>query len=116
MIAESSLALPGFVYTSVSDRHFFYAKFFLRFLSWHFFWGGISALDFFYLSALLECCLSVLAESRGRRIILLLFVSHSISKNPKTFAYHHTLHFALCIVLALDFLLGLHIGKFAFII
>ena len=62
----------------------------------------ISALEFFYLSALLEYYLSVLAESRGCRIILLLFVSHFISKNPKTFAYHNALHFALCIVLALD--------------
>ena len=59
---------------------------------------GISALDLFYLSYLLECCLSVLAESRGCRIILLL------SKNPKIFAYHHALHFAFCIVLALDLL------------
>ena len=25
----------------------------------------------------------------------MLFVSHFISKNPKTFAYHHALHFAL---------------------
>ena len=62
----------------------------------------IRALEFFYLSDFLECCLGVLAESRGRRIILLIFVSHSISKNPKTFAYHHALHFALRIVLALD--------------
>ena len=59
---------------------------------------------FFYLSALLECCLGVLVESRGRRIILFLFVSHFISKNPKTFAYHHALHFSFCIVLALDLL------------
>ena len=65
---------------------------------------GISALDLFYLSALLECCLSVLARSGGCRIILLLFVSHFISKNPKTFAYHHALHFAFCIVIALDLL------------
>ena len=65
---------------------------------------GISALDFFYLSALLEFCLSVLVEYAGCRIILLLFVSHFISKNPKTFAYHHALHFAFFIVLALDLL------------
>ena len=67
---------------------------------------GISALEFFYLSALLECYLSLLAESesRGRRIILLLFASLLFSKTPKTFAYHHALHFALFIVLALDFL------------
>ena len=62
----------------------------------------ISALELFYLSALLECCLGVLAESRGRRIILFLFASLLFSKNPKIFAYHHALHFALCIVLALD--------------
>ena len=62
----------------------------------------ISALEFFYLSDLLEFYLGVLAESRGRRIILFLFTSLLFSKNPKTFAYHHALHFALCIVLALD--------------
>ena len=62
----------------------------------------ISALEFFYLSALLEYYLGVLAESRGRRIIIFLFVSLLFSKNPKTFAYHHALHFALCIVPSLD--------------
>ena len=46
----------------------------------------------------------MLAESRGRRIILLLFVSDFISKNTKTFAYHYALHLAFCIVLALDLL------------
>ena len=65
---------------------------------------GISALDYFYLSGLLECCLSVLAEFGGCRIIILLFISHFIAKNPKIFAYHHALHFAFCIVLALDLL------------
>ena len=62
----------------------------------------ISGLEFFYLISFLECYLGVLAESRGHRIILLLFASLLFSKNPKTFAYHHALHFALCIVLALD--------------
>ena len=61
----------------------------------------ISALEFFYLSALLGCYLCVLEESEGGRIILLLFASLIFSKNPKTFAYHRALHFALCIVLAL---------------
>ena len=75
----------------------------------------ISALEFFYLIALLGCCLCVLAESRGRRIILFLFVSLLFSKNPKTFAYHHALHFAslhcTCTRFALEYYLGLHIGK-----
>ena len=62
----------------------------------------ISALEFFYLSALLGCYLCVLAESGVGRIILFLFTSLIFSKNPKTFAYHNALHFALCIVLALD--------------
>ena len=44
----------------------------------------------------------MLAESRGFRIILFLFASLLFSKNPKTFAYNHALHFAFCIVLALD--------------
>ena len=62
----------------------------------------ISALELFYLSALLECCLCVLAESEGGRIILFRFASLIFSKNPKTFAYDNALHVALCIVLALD--------------
>ena len=64
----------------------------------------ISALEVFYLSALLECYLCVLAESRGLRIIIFLFASHVISKYPKTFAYHNGLHFHFCILLALYFL------------
>ena len=62
----------------------------------------ISALELFYLSALLECFLGMLAESRDRRIILLLFASLLFSKNTKIFASHYALHYALCIVLALD--------------
>ena len=46
--------------------------------------------------------MGVLVEFEGGRNILLLFASLIFSKNPKTFAYHHALHFALCIVLALD--------------
>ena len=92
------------------------------FLSLHFliFCFEISALVFFYLGALLECCLSVLAESGGCRIILLLLYLIFISKNPKIFAYHHALHFPFlhctCTRFALEYWLGLHIGKFAFII
>ena len=62
----------------------------------------ISALDFFYLGVVLGCCLCVLADSEGGRIILLLFASLIYSKNTKIFAYHYALHFSLCIVLALD--------------
>ena len=65
---------------------------------------GISALDFFYLTTLLECCLSVLAESGGCRIVLLLLYLIFISKNPKIFAYHNALHIAFSIILALDLL------------
>ena len=107
MFVESPLALPESVYTFVSNQKCFLRLIFFlrRFLSWHFhFLFGISALDFFYLSALLEFYLSVFVESGGCRIILLLFISHFISKNPKIFAYHHALHFAFCIVLALDLL------------
>ena len=63
---------------------------------------GISALDFFYLSTLLKCYLSVLVECGGCRSIILLYYLIFISKNPKIFAYHYALHFACCIVLALD--------------
>ena len=76
MIAESPLILLESVYTSVSDqRHFFRVDFFFKnvlVIVFSIFRFGISALDFFYLSTLCECCLSVLAESRGSRIILLL--------------------------------------------
>ena len=108
LVAESPLALPESVNTSVFyQKHFFTLNFFFQESSCHGifdFLFEISALESFYLSALMECCLCVLAESGVGRIILLLFASHFISKNPKTFAYHHALHFAFCIVLALDLL------------
>ena len=107
MFAESPLALPESIYTSVSDQKRFFRLIFFLEGSCHGifdFLFEISALEEFYLSALLECCLCVLAKSRGHRIILLFFASHFFSKNPKTFAYHHALHFAFCIVLALDLL------------
>ena len=103
------MALPESVYTSVSDqkRFIFRLNFFFKkvlVMAFSIFCFGISALDFFYLSDLLECCLTVLVESKGHRIILFLFASLLFSKNPKTFVDHHALHFALCIVLALDLL------------
>ena len=52
----------------------------------------------------LVLCLSVLAESGGCTTIILLLYLIFISKNPKIFAYHHALHIAFCIVLALDLL------------
>ena len=108
MIVESPLILPESVYTSVSDqRRFFRVIFFFKnvlVIAFSIFCFEISALDLFYLSALLECCLSVLAEFGDCRIILLLFISHFISKNPKIFAYHYALDFSFCIVLALDLL------------
>ena len=75
--------------------------------SYHFFWGGISALGLFYLSALLGCCLLVLIESRGCRVILLLYYLILIQKITKIFAsLHHyaSLDFAFCMVLALGLL------------
>ena len=109
MIAESHLILLESVYIPVSyQRRFFRVKFlFLKnvlVIAFSIFCFGISALDLFYLSTLLECCLSVLAESGGCRIILFLLYLIFISKNPKIFAYHHALHLAFCIVLALDLL------------
>ena len=99
MIPESPLILPKSVYTSSSyQRRFFRVNFFflknVLVIAFSIFCFGISALDLFYLIYLLECYLSVLAESEGCRIILFLFISHFISKNPKIFAYHHALHFA----------------------
>ena len=77
MITESPLILLESVSTSVSDqRHFFFrVNFFFKnvlVIAFSIFCFGISALDFFYLSTLRECCLIVLAESGGGRIILFL--------------------------------------------
>ena len=91
IIVESLLILLESVYTSVSDqRHFFRVNFFFKnvlVIAFSIFCFGISALDLFYF-----------------RIILFLFISHFISKNPKIFNYHYALHLAFCIVLALDLL------------
>ena len=72
------------------------------FLSLHFsiFCFGISALDLFYLSTLLECACRV--SGGGCRAIILLLYLIFISKNTKIFSYHHALHLAFFIVLALD--------------
>ena len=68
----------------------------------------------------LVLCLSaiwVFLQSLGVVESFFFFLHHFLfSKNPRTFAYHHALHFALCIVLALDrfaleYQLGLHIGN-----
>ena len=57
----------------------------------------ISALESFCLSALLECCLCVLAESKVGRIILLLIVSLYLQKIQKylLLIMHCIMHFAL---------------------
>ena len=60
MIAESPLILPESVYTSVSDqrRFFFRGNFFFKkvlVIAFLIFCFEISALDLFYISALLEC-------------------------------------------------------------
>ena len=106
LVAESPLALPESVNTSVSDqKRFFSLNVFFQESSCHGifdFLFEISALESFYLSTLLECCLCVLAEFGVGRIILLLFVSLYFQKIQKTITYHHALHFAFCIVLALD--------------
>ena len=77
MITESPLILLDFVYTSVSDqRHFlFRVNFFFKnvlVIAFSIFCFGIRALDLFYLSNLLECCLIVLAMSGSCRIIILI--------------------------------------------
>ena len=68
MIAESPLALPESVYTSVSDQRCFFRLIFFLKGSCHGIFNflfGISALELFYLSTLRECYLIVLAESGG---------------------------------------------------
>ena len=74
--------------------NFFFKNFFVIVFS--IFCFGISALDFFYLSALLECFLSVLAESGGCRIILLLLYLILFQKIQKYLLtiLHCIFHFA----------------------
>ena len=102
LVAESPLALPESVNTSVFDqkRFFFSLNFFFQESSCHGifdFLFEISALEYFYLSALLECCLCMLAESGVGRIILLLFISLYFQKIQKylLIIMHCILHFAL---------------------
>ena len=64
MIVVSPLILPESVYTSVSDQRRFFRVNLLFFknvlvIAFSIFCFGISALDFFYLSALLECACRV---------------------------------------------------------
>ena len=102
MIVESPLILLESVYTSVSDqRHFFRVNFFFKnvlVIAFPIFCFVISALDLFYLSTLHVCCLIVLAESGGGRIILLLCYLIFIQKIQKylilCIIMHCTLHFA----------------------
>ena len=60
---------------------------------------GISALGFFYLGALLGCCLTMLVDSGGCGVILLLFISFN-SKN--------TIFFSFCIIMHCLHCLHLH--------
>ena len=99
MIAESSWMLLESVYIPVSNqRHLVSLNFFK--CSCHFifyFCFGISALGLFYLSALLGCCLIVLPEFGGCRVIYLLFIlfNSKIQKHFSSCIVIHCLHFAL---------------------
>ena len=105
MIVESSWMLLGSIYTLFFTRdNVFRVNFFKNVLviAFSIFCFGISALGIFYLSALSGCCLIVLAESGGGRVILLLYCL-IFSKNTKIFAsLHHyaSLHFAFCMVVS----------------
>ena len=87
MIVESPLILLESVYTSISNqRHFFKGKisFFMNVLVITFsICFGISALGLFYHSNLLECCLSVLAESEGVESFFCFYISFLFQKIQK---------------------------------
>ena len=91
MIAEPSLMLLE----SISPFCFWLETlFYLIFenvlvISFSTFCFEISALGLFYLGALLGCCLWVVAESEGCRVIFFAFISHLIQKykNILLFAY-----------------------------
>ena len=85
MITESPWMLLESVYTFVSDQRRLLVRIFLNVLVFAFFifCFGISALGIFYLGALLGCCLIVLLEFGGRRVILFLHYLILIQKIQK---------------------------------
>ena len=89
MIAESPWMLLESVYTSVSDQRCLLVRIFLNVLviAFSIFCFGISALGLFYLGALLGCCLIVLQESGGGRVIPLLHYLILIQKIQKYFLF-----------------------------
>ena len=88
-----SLLIPLFLTRNV----FFRLNFFLRrFLSGIFYFlFEISALEVFYLSALLECCLCVLPESRARRIIFFAFCISCYFKKSKNICLSSCIAFCI---------------------
>ena len=98
-----SLYLP-----SISNQRLFLIWFLKMFLSFHFlfFVFEISALGIFFLSTLLGCCLWVVAESEGCRVIFFLFISFNSKIQKKNCFLHSYALFAFCtsMVLALGFL------------
>ena len=85
MIAKSYWMLLESVYTSVSDQRRILVRIFLNilFIAFSIFCFGISALGLFYLSALREYGLIVLAESGASRVILFLYYLIFIQKIQK---------------------------------
>ena len=77
MIAESSWMLLGSVYTSVFYQRRLLVRIFLNVIviAFSIFSFRISALGLFYLGALLGCCLMVLADSGGGRVIFCFIIS-----------------------------------------
>ena len=75
MIAESSLMLLKFVYPLCFWLETLFDLIFENVLviSFSIFCFGISALGLFYLGSLFDGCLLVIAESKGCRVILLIF-------------------------------------------
>ena len=97
MIAESPWMLLEFVYTYVSDQRRLLVRILLNVLviAFSIFCFGISALGLFYLGALLGCCLIVLAEFGGGRVIILLHYLILIQKIQKKIAFCIIMHFCI---------------------
>ena len=88
MIVESSWMLLESIYTPLSDQRLLSIRFLKIFLSFIFYFCfEISELRIFYLGSFLGCCLWVVVESEGCRVIFLLSVSfNSKYKNILLFA------------------------------
>ena len=121
MIVESPLIQLESVYTPVFyQKRFFRVKFLFQknvlVIAFFIFCFGISALDFFYLSTLLECACRVW----GLQSHSFVFISHFYFKKFKNICLSSCIAYCIlhstCTIFALKYQSGFHIGMLAFTI